>query len=402
MNTILLLQNPEQWLVALKQSIVSWFPAPWNMIVSIVLSVAPILGIFSLLFAVTTLVERKGLGRIQNRLGPNRTGPFGILQPVADGVKMLIKEDIVPNSADRVVHFLAPIVLVAPIILALSVLPYGKYLVPLDLDAGILFFFAMGASSEVAVFMAGWSSRNKYSVVGAMRAIAQMISYELPLVLSSVVVIMMTGSLSLVRVVEAQTGYWGFIPQWHVFTPWGLAGFLIFLVAAIAESNRSPFDLPEAESEIIAGHLTEYSGFKYAVFFMGEYFGMMAVSGLAITLFLGGWHAPLPLLGWVPSFIWFFLKLIPFLLFFIWIRGTLPRLRADQLMDFAWKFLLPMTFLNIGVAIFWRFSLAWDFALAPVARWLLAAAFLAFFYGWLGSRLAKGNKIGPRVYRYAS
>lgn len=397
-----LLQNPELWLVNLKKAVVSLFPEPWNIIVSTILSVGLILGVFSLLFALTTLMERKLLGRIQNRPGPNRTGPFGILQPVADGVKMLIKEDLIPHSADRIIHFLAPIALVAPIILAFSVIPFGRYMVPLDLDAGILFFFAVGASSEVAVFMAGWSSRNKYSLVGAMRAIAQMISYELPLVLSSIAVIMVTGSLSLVRIVEAQTGYWGIIPNWHFFTPWGFAGFIIFLIAATAESNRSPFDLPEAESEIIAGHLTEYSGFKYAVFFMGEYFGMMAVSGLAITLFFGGWHAPLPFLGWVPSFFWFFLKLVPFLIFFIWIRGTLPRLRADQLMDFAWKLLLPMALLNIPVTIFWRFSQAWDFTLGSLVRWGVSAAFLAFFYGWLGGKLGKTKKIGPRVYRYAT
>ena len=172
----------------------------------------------------------------------------------------------------------------------------------LDLDSGVLFFFAVGAATELAVFMAGWSSRNKYSLLGAMRAIAQMISYEVPLILSTVTVIMMVGSLSTVKIVEAQSGYWGgVLPNWHVLTPWGLAGFILFLIAGTAESNRSPFDLPEGESEIIAGYYIEYSGFKFALFFLGEYIGLFAVSGLAITLFLGGWHAPFSFLTWVPS-----------------------------------------------------------------------------------------------------
>jgi NADH-quinone oxidoreductase subunit H len=367
-------------------------------LVSVLLSIVPIMLVFPLLFAVTTLLERKGLGRIQNRLGPNRVGPFGIFQPIADGLKMVTKEDIVPHNADKLVHFLAPVVLVIPTLLAYAVLPYGAHLAPINLDAGILFFFAVGASTELSVFMAGWSSRNKYSLLGAMRAIAQMISYEIPLILSSVTVIMLAGSLSLVEIVKHQDGFvLGFVPHWNVFTPWGLAGFIIFLIASLAESNRSPFDLPEAESEIIAGHLTEYSGFKYALFFLAEYLGMFAMCGLATTLFLGGWHAPLPGLEFVPSFVWFMAKLMALVCLFIWIRGTVPRLRVDQLLNLAWKFMLPLALINLLVAAVWHYtaagSLWW--------RWLLCAAMIGIPYVWLGSGLSRAKHLTHRVYRYA-
>ena len=229
--------------------------------------------LFPALFALTTVFERKGLGRIQNRLGPNRVGPFGLLQPIADGIKSLTKEDIVPSSANAPVHFLAPLVLVVAVFMGFAVLPMGRNMVLVDMDAGLLFFFAMGASTEVSVFMAGWSSRNKYSLLGAMRAVAQMISYEVVLLLSSVAVVMIAGSLSLTKIVEAQNQYtWGF-PHWYIFTPWGLAGFIMYAIAATAETNRSPFDLPEGESELVAGYHTEYSGFKFALFFLGEYLG---------------------------------------------------------------------------------------------------------------------------------
>jgi NADH-quinone oxidoreductase subunit H len=377
-------------------------PPMMQPLVSAVLSISPILMVFPGLFAATTWLERKGLGRIQNRLGPNRVGPFGWFQPIADGLKMLTKEDIVPRSADKLVHFLAPVVLLVPTLLAYAVLPFGRNLVPINLDAGMLFFFAVGASTELAVFMAGWSSRNKYSLLGAMRAIAQMISYEIPLIISSVSVIMLTGSLSLVAIVERQGGYtFGFVPHWFVFTPWGMAGFIIFLVAALAESNRSPFDLPEAESEIIAGHLTEYSGFKYALFFLAEYLGMFAMCGLAATLFLGGWRAPFAALEWMPGYIWFLGKLIGLVFLFIWIRGTVPRLRVDQLLNLAWKFMLPMALLNLVVAAIWHYTAVWDFAGALLWRWLLCALMIVVPYVLLGRGLTGAKKLTKRVYRFA-
>jgi NADH-quinone oxidoreductase subunit H len=392
----------DQLFVTLKHGLVGFFPAGVQSLVSILLSVSAIILVFALLFAIVTVLERKGLGRIQNRLGPNRVGIpltnirlFGFGQFIADGIKAVIKEDVVPRAADKVVHFLAPLALVVPVLLAYAVLPIGRNMVAIDLDAGVLFFFAVGAATELSVFMAGWASRNKYSLLGAMRAIAQMVSYEVPLIISAVVVIMMVGSLSTVKIVEAQAGYSGVLPQWHVLTPWGLAGFILFMIAAAAESNRSPFDLPEGESEIIAGYYIEYSGFKFALFFLGEYLGMFAVSGLAITLFLGGWTAPLSFLTWIPSYVWFFTKLLAIIFVFIWLRGTLPRLRMDQLMNFAWKFMLPMALINLVAAGIWHFMSA------GFLRWLVCSLVVVVPYVALGSALAGSKTIMKRTYRYA-
>jgi len=391
----------DQAFVSLKHWIVGLFPPvaqPWA---SILLSITPILIFFPLLFGITTILERKGLGRMQNRLGPNRVGPAGFFQFIADGLKMLTKEDIVPRAADHAVHFIAPFVLLVPVLLAFSVLPYGRNMVPIDIDSGLLFFFAVGSATELSVFMAGWSSCNKYSLLGAMRGIAQMISYELPLVLASLTVVMMVGSLRLTEIVDAQSvPYWPWLPRWHVFTPWGCAGFLLFLVAATAESNRTPFDIPEAESEIIAGYLVEYSGFKYALFFLGEYLGLFAVSSLGITLFLGGWLPPFAFLSFIPSWLWFFVKLLSMIFLFIWIRGTLPRLRTDQLMAFAWKFMLPMTLINIVAAALWHFSRGWEVPFALGLRWLSCAAILVVPY-WIFGR-AVATRFAKRIYRYAT
>lgn len=378
----------DQLPVYLKHGLLNLLPEflqPARPLISVLLTIVAILAVFPGLFAITTILERKGLGRIQNRYGPNRVGPFGILQPAADGLKTICKENIIPAGTDKIVYILAPVLLIVSTFLLYSVLPIGRNMVALDLDAGILFFFAVGASTELAVFMAGWSSRNKYSMLGAMRAIAQMISYELPLILSTLVVIMMAGTLSLVSIVQQQAVYTGGIANWNLFTPWGLAGFLLFLVAATAESNRSPFDLPEGESEIIAGYYLEYSGFKFALFFLGEYLGLFAVSGMAITLFLGGWSAPFEFLAFIPSYAWFFLKLLALICFFIWIRGTLPRLRMDQLMNFAWKFMLPMCLVNFVAAIVWRFMNPglWR---ALVCFTLIAIPYIALARGLAGKR----------------
>jgi NADH-quinone oxidoreductase subunit H len=385
----------DQIFVITKHWLLAYVPAVAQPLVSAVLSIVPVLIAFPLLFAITTVLERKGLGRIQNRYGPNRTGPAGFFQPIADGIKSLTKEDIVPLTADQAVHFLAPVLLVAAAFLAYAVLPIGRNMVILDLNAGVLFFFAVGSVVELAVFMAGWSSRSKYSLLGAMRAIAQMISYEVPLVLASVVVIMQAGSLSTVAIVEKQAGYTGIWPHWFLFTPWGIVGFALFMIAATAESNRSPFDLPEGESEIIAGYYIEYSGFKFALFFLGEYLGMFATSGMAITLFLGGWTAPFSFLTWIPSYVWFFLKLLTLIAGFIWIRGTLPRLRMDQLMKFAWEFILPMALLNMLIAGVWHFMPG-----GPL-RWLVCSAIVVIPCFLLSRRLKRTRKFAIRTYAFA-
>jgi NADH-quinone oxidoreductase subunit H len=332
---------------------------------------------------------------MQNRYGPNRTGPFGLLQPIADAIKSLTKEDIVPISADHVVHFLAPLVLVAAAFLAYAVLPIGRNMVLVNMNAGVLFFFAIGSTVELSVFMAGWSSRSKYSLLGAMRAVAQMISYEVPMVLATIVIIMQAGSLSTLTIVDKQAGYTGIFPHWFIFTPWGLMGFALFMIAATAESNRSPFDLPEGESEIIAGYYIEYSGFKFALFFLGEYLGMFATSGLAITLFLGGWSAPFSFLTWIPSYAWFFAKLLVLIGTFIWIRGTLPRLRMDQLMNLAWQYILPMALINMLVAGIWHFMSA-----GPL-RWLVCTALLAAPCVLLSLALKRKKRLQVRTYYFA-
>ena len=380
------------WLLSFAASAPEWAQA----IVSSLINISAVLGVFMTLFALISVLERKILGRIQNRYGPNRVGPFGLFQPVADGIKLLIKEDIVPDRADKVVHFLAPIMAAVPAILALGVIPYGRNMTAFSIDGGILFFFAVGSASELAVFMAGWGSNNKFSMLGAMRAIAQMVSYELPLIITVLPVVMIVGALSADAIVAAQAGYaQGFIPRWFVFTPWGAAAFLLFFVSGLVESNRTPFDVPEGESEIVAGHMTEYSGFKYAIFFLAEYFGMFAISGLAVTLFLGGWHAPLPFLEFVPSYVWFFAKLSVLLFVFIWIRGTLPRMRVDHVMNFAWKFMMPMAFTCIVAAA------AWHYQRQSFMRWVWSLGILLVVYLALSRFLKTGKNLSTRTYRFA-
>jgi NADH-quinone oxidoreductase subunit H len=387
-------ETADQIFVILKHWVVSHLPIGIQPMFSALLSVLSIIVVFASLFAVTTILERKGLGRFQNRYGPNRVGPYGLLQPLADGLKSLTKEDIVPRAADKAVHLLAPLVLVVAAFLGYAVLPIGRNMLGINLDAGVLYFFAVGSMVELSIFMAGWSSRNKYSLLGAMRAIAQMISYEVPLILSAAAVIMTVGSLSTAAIVEKQAGYTGIWPHWFVFTPWGLAGFVLFMIAGTAESNRSPFDLPEGESEIIAGYYIEYSGFKFALFFLGEYIGMFAISGLAITLFLGGWSAPFSFLSWIPSYLWFFAKLFALIAMFIWVRSTLPRLRMDQLMNFAWKFMLPMALINLVNVGIWRF-------LPGLSRWLACVILVVVPYILLGRALMQSKKLEKRVYRFA-
>jgi len=369
----------------------------WVMqIASSLINIFALLGVFLTLFALISVLERKILGRMQNRYGPNRVGPFGLFQPVADGIKMLIKEDIVPVRADKIVHFLAPILIAATAILALGVIPYGRNMTPFAIDGGILFFFAVGSTTELAVFMAGWGSNNKFSMLGAMRAIAQMISYELPLIITVLPVVMVVGSLTPDRIVAAQDGYtFGVVPHWFVVTPWGAAAFILFFVSGLVESNRTPFDVPEGESEIVAGHMTEYSGFKYATFFMAEYIGMFAISGLGVTLFLGGWQAPIAALQFIPSYVWFFAKLGGLLFVYIWIRGTLPRARVDQIMNFAWKFMLPMAFTCIVAAAVWHYEGR------GLAGWFSSLGVIAVVYIALSWLIDTRKKFATRTYRFA-
>src|ERR1700730_12467383 len=384
--------SAKQWLLSFLAGAPDWV----IQIASALLNIAAVLGVFLTLFALISVLERKIVGRMQNRYGPNRVRPFGIFQPVADGIKMLVEEDIVPARADKIVHFLAPILIAATAVLALGVIPYGRNMTPFSIDGGILFFFAVGSTTELAVFMAGWGSNNKFSMLGAMRAIAQMISYELPLIIVTLPVVMVVGALSPDAIVAAQSGYsFGVVPHWFVTTPWGAAAFILFFVSGLVESNRTPFDVPEGESEIVAGHKTEYSGFKYATFFMAEYFGMFAISGLAVTLFFGGWHAPFAWLQFIPSYIWFFAKLSILLFVYIWVRGTLPRTRIDQIMNFAWKFMLPMAFTCLVSAAVWHYQGR------GLAGWLWSLGVLAIVYIALSILLDTGRRFAPRTYRFA-
>ena len=385
----------------------------WELIGDILLATVPLLVIFPSMFALTTWVERKALARIQNRIGPNKVGVpltpyggklslFGLGQPAADGIKMLFKENIVPTGADRLFHLLAPILSLIPAMLVLCFLPLEfpwlngeqNSVKAFMLDGAVIFFFAITGLNTLAVFMAGWASRNKYSLLGGMRAIAQMVSYEIPLVLSALVVVMIVGSLNTAEIAEAQAGW-----NWYVFQPWGLAAFVIFFIAALAETNRSPFDLPEAESEIIAGYFTEYSGFKFALFFLGEYIAMLAISGLAVTLFLGAGGGPgVEALPWLKV-IWFLAKVCILIGVMIWLRGTLPRLRVDQLMGFAWKFLLPLSILNIFIAGFaWHAKNANEGTAVSVIVWV--AALIILYAAAKGLDRVNRAKVKPRTYQY--
>jgi NADH-quinone oxidoreductase subunit H len=281
-------------------------------------------------------VERRLLGVWQDRYGPNRVGPAGLLQVLADTVKILTKEDWIPPFADKAVFVLAPAIVLVTVLLSFIVLPVTHSIVIANLDIGVLFFLGMSSLAVYSVVLGGWSSRSKYSLVGGLRAAAQMVSYEVFMALSLGGVLVMAGSLSLVDIVEAQRHLWYIVPQF--------AGFVVFVVAGLAETRRLPFDLVEAESELVAGFHTEYSGMKFGMFFVGEYLGITLVSGLIATLFLGGWLGP-----WLPGIVWFLIKLFLFIAFFILMRATFPRPRYDQLMEVGWKFMLPLTLVNLLV-----------------------------------------------------
>lgn len=309
--------------------------------------------------ALLSWVERRGSGLIQDRLGPNRVGPFGLLQPVADGLKFLFKEEVIPAQAHKPLFLLAPILVFVPALVTFSVIPFGSTLelfslkIPLivaDVPVGVLVVVAFSSLSVYGIILAGWSSGSKYPLLGGLRSSAQMISYELTLSLSLLAILMVSGDLRLHEVVQAQTGtFLGFLPRWHVFPQF--LGFIAFLGAVFAETNRLPFDLPEAEAELVAGYHTEYSAMKFALFYLGEYAHMITASALLVTLYFGGWQIPYGDItdlwhGWA-SLLVFAIKVAIALWFFIWVRWTLPRFRYDQLMRLGWHVLLPLSMANL-------------------------------------------------------
>jgi len=333
----------------------------------ILVSIVKILiAVFILMTAVayTTLAERKIVARIQNRWGPTRVGPFGIWQPLADGLKFIFKEEVTPPFVNRPLYVLAPIIALVTALTSIAVIPIGPWIkvgsisTPLqitDVNIGLLLILGITSVGVYGVALAGWASNSKYSMLGGLRASAQMISYEVALGLSLIGVLIYTGTFSLSDIVNAQTGTWfGFIPKWNIFKGQFVA-FFIYIMAAYAETNRIPFDLPEAETELVAGYHTEYSSMKFAMFFMAEYANMFTVACLASVVFLGGWTGPVwgpPLAQSLIPVFWFALRVAAFMFIYIWVRGTLPRFRYDQLMAFGWKFLLPLAIANIVVTSF--------------------------------------------------
>jgi NADH-quinone oxidoreductase subunit H len=318
---------------------VTYTEAVWVMVVK---SIVIFLGVF-LIVPILTVAERKLIGRFQNRYGPNRVGPVGLLQPLADIVKLAGKEMFRPQAAVPFLYAVAPAIVIFSGIVTLAILPFGNVqdgigLYGIDVSIGVLYFFAFGSISFYGLLLAGWASGSKYSFLGAMRSAAQLISYEVAMGLSLLGVVMMTGSLSLTAVVEGQDEIWNIVPQ--------IVGFLIFMVAGFAETNRAPFDLPEADAELVQGYQTEYGGMRFGSYLLAEYLEIFVISGIAVTFFLGGWMGPGP--GWLDP-VWMVLKTLTGVAFFIWVRATLPRLRYDQLMSLGWKIMLPLATLNILV-----------------------------------------------------
>jgi NADH-quinone oxidoreductase subunit H len=329
-----------------------------NYILIPLIKIAIILAILPLLVAALTLAERKIIAFMQVRLGPMRVGPWGLLQPIADPIKLLLKEDIVPERADRWIFTLAPVICLIPAFIVLAVIPigptitiFGKQitLYVTDLNIGVLYVLSISSVGVLGIILGGWASNSKYPLLGALRSAAQMVSYEVALGFSIIGVLMLAGSLSLVNIVESQKNA-GF---WYVFLQ--PVGFILFFICGVAETNRAPFDLPEAESELVAGFHTEYSGFRFSLFFLAEYANMITVSAMAVTLFWGGWLRPFPnvsalaFLDFIPPVLWFAAKVIVFLYFYLWFRASWPRYRYDQLMKLGWQFLLPISMANVIV-----------------------------------------------------
>lgn len=366
-------------------------------------------GIFPGIVAYMVWLERKVAARFQDRIGPNRVGPLGLLQPIADAIKLIAKESIVPRSADGLVHLLAPVMVLTSAFLTLAVVPFAVGLVPIDPPSALVYLIAVSSISPLGIFLAGWSSRNKFSLLGAMRAVAQLVSYEIPQVLSTIPVVLWAGSLSLVSIFDHQVQY-----GWNALNPPGFLAFVIFLIAGVAEVNRTPFDIPEAESEIIAGYHTEYSGMRFGLFFLAEYLSVFSVSCVATVLFLGG-GTPLPFSSFPVNLLngsllshllvdaillaVFLFKVLLFVFAMFWVRATLPRMRIDRLMNFAWKYLVPLCVLNILFAAVWYEIVlrgrgpsmpAWAWGLVVTAPLAVAAVKLVF---WANRRLAAAGPI---------
>lgn len=305
----------------------------------LILRTLPVVGFIAVSAMFLVWWERKVSALIQNRMGPMIVGWHGSLQSVADMVKLLLKENIVPSSADKLVWWLAPFFVTVPSIAVFVTIPFGKNMIVHDLNVGVLFITSITSVCVLGIFMAGWGSNNKYSLLGGMRSAAQIISYEVPLLLSIVLVVMETGTLSMQEIVHAQSN------GWFILKPHLALAFLVYLISATAEVNRVPFDIPEAESELGAGYHTEYSGMKFAMFFVSEYTNFFIISAVATTLFLGGWQGP-----WLPSPVWFLIKAYGIVFLLMWVRWTLPRVRMDQMMSFAWKVLTPIALLNLLIS----------------------------------------------------
>ena len=382
-------------------------------------------GVFPGIVAYMVWAERKVAARFQDRIGPNRVGPFGLLQPIADAIKLICKENIVPKAADQWVHLLAPVLILVSAFLVLAVIPFGVGMAPVNLPSGMVYLVAVSSLSPLGIFLAGWSSRNKYSLLGAMRAVAQLVSYEIPQVLSTVPVVLWAGSLSLVTIFDRQLE-----EGWFILSPPGLLAFVILLISSLAEVNRTPFDLPEAESEIIAGYHTEYSGMRFGLFFLAEYMSVFGVSCLGTVLFLGGGSIlPFPPFSEFPMSIHgtkpfsyllvntimlsvFLVKVSLFVFVMFWVRATLPRMRVDRLMNFAWKFLVPLSIVNVLIAAVWYelvlrpgvplFTVGFlpNGAVNALVGWLVTGPFTLFavwFVIWFNRRVRSSADEVPSV-----
>ncbi len=340
---ITIAQTLSSWLISL--GLTPW----WADLILLVLQWTCIVAIITLNVIILIWLERKISGFMQERLGPNRLGPFGCFQTIADTLKLLTKEDIVPSKADKWIFKTAPMFFIIVSVMLYAVIPMGKNMAVVDLNIGLFYFISVGSLTTIAILMAGWSSNNKWSLLGAMRSVAQMISYEIPLAFSLLGVVMIAGSLNLSDIVAAQDKFWFILLQ--------PVAFVTYFIAATAELNRGPFDMPEAEQELTAGAYTEYTGMRWALFFLAEYTNLVAVSALAATLFFGGWQGP-----WLPSWIWIIIKTYLIMLVFMWLKWTFPRIRMDHLMALSWKVLIPVSLINIlitGVGIEFVKGMRW-------------------------------------------